>query len=182
MTFNIIVAMDLVRGIGKDGKLPWHLPGELKHFKDITARTSSKSKNNIVVMGRKTWESLPDKFRPLPGRINLVLTKNDDFSVPQNVFKAKNFLDIFEITKKEPIGDVIENIFVIGGEQIFREAMKRSECQKLYVTHILHSFSCDTFFPPFQKTFQQMTKSEPLREGNVSYYFAEYERDKRFLI
>ncbi len=61
-------------GIGKDGKLPWHLPGEMAFFKELTSKTRDASKRNAVVMGRRTWESLPPKFRPLPGRLNVVLS------------------------------------------------------------------------------------------------------------
>src|SRR5689334_18443373 len=88
--FDIVVAMDLNSGIGKDGNLPWDIPGDLRHFKDITSRPHSMLKKNAVIMGRKTWESLPEKFRPLPGRVNLVLTHNKKIEFPAGVLKADN--------------------------------------------------------------------------------------------
>ena len=70
----MVVAATRALGIGKDGKLPWHLPGEMAFFKELTSKTSDAGKHNAVVMGRRTWESLPPKFRPLPGRLNVVLS------------------------------------------------------------------------------------------------------------
>ncbi len=71
----MVVAATRAWGIGKDGALPWHLPGELAAFKELTAKTAGNAGvRNAVVMGRRTWESLPPKFRPLPGRLNVVLS------------------------------------------------------------------------------------------------------------
>src|SRR5437763_1943009 len=72
MLYSLIVAYDLDRGIGKNGNLPWKLPKDLQRFKDLT----TESLSNCVIMGRKTWESLPPKFRPLPDRINIVMSKS----------------------------------------------------------------------------------------------------------
>ena len=86
---NVIVASTPSGGIGKDGKLPWELPGDMAYFKEVTLRTAtpaattpaggpSVAKRNAVVMGRKTWSSIPAKFRPLKGRLNVVLTSSSD--------------------------------------------------------------------------------------------------------
>ena len=75
--FSIVVAIDSQHGIGKNNDLPWHLPADLKHFKFITTN-SAVGKRNVVVMGRKTWDSIPEKFRPLPNRTNVVLSKSAD--------------------------------------------------------------------------------------------------------
>ncbi|MDE2222506.1 MAG: dihydrofolate reductase, partial [Candidatus Omnitrophica bacterium] len=70
--FSIVVAFDSTYGIGKDGRLPWRLAADLKRFKEITMEDGA-ARPNAVIMGRKTWESIPDRFRPLPGRVNVIL-------------------------------------------------------------------------------------------------------------
>ena len=75
MTFQLVVAATRKLGIGKAGSMPWKLPGDMAYFKEITSKTADPGKQNAVIMGRKTWESIPPKFRPLPGRINVVLTR-----------------------------------------------------------------------------------------------------------
>ena len=83
--FSIIVAFDSKYGIGKNGELAWHLPSDLKHFKEITTAVSNPVKKNAVIMGRKTWDSLPQKFRPLGGRVNMILTKEKNINLPPEV-------------------------------------------------------------------------------------------------
>ena len=77
--FSLVVAMDEERGIGKQGTLAWRLPADLKHFKEITTEVKDMKKQNAVIMGRKTWESLPEKFRPLPQRLNIVVTTQPNY-------------------------------------------------------------------------------------------------------
>ena len=174
--FSLIVAIDSKNGIGKNGQLPWQLSADLKHFKEITCQTKDPAKQNVVIMGRKTWESLPEKFRPLPRRINLVLTKNKDLELPSNVLKARDFVEAFRILEKSPLNNQVENIFVIGGQQIFEQAINRPQCQRLYVTHIQKSFACDTFFPLFSSQFTKHSSSAMAQENGLFFFFAEYTR------
>lgn len=74
--FSIVVAACRNNGIGKDGKLPWSLPGDMAQFKRVTSQTVDQTKQNAVIMGRLTWNSIPDKFRPLPKRLNVILSRN----------------------------------------------------------------------------------------------------------
>jgi dihydrofolate reductase len=76
MNFSIILAIDSKNGLGKENALAWKLSGDMKYFKKTTVLTDNPDDINVVIMGRKTWESIPSKFRPLPGRINCVLTRN----------------------------------------------------------------------------------------------------------
>lgn len=174
-SFNIIVAIDEKRGIGKDGGLPWRIPEDLKRFKDITTATQSSDKKNAVIMGRKTWESLPEKYRPLRDRLNCVLTRDESLVFPEGVLTAQSFEDVFQQLESFGQKEQIESVFVIGGEQIFKKAIVSVQCQNIYVTHVLGSFNCDTFFPTFEENFILEKKmSTEYTEDLVGYWFADY--------
>lgn len=170
---HLVVAVDQEFGIGKGGGLPWKLSGDLKKFKEITTSTRSPEKQNAVIMGRRTWDSLPEKFRPLPGRINCVLTRNPDLALPSALIKGSSLTAIIQ-QLKEKFGEGIEQVFVIGGGEVFRQCLKEIPCEKIYLTQLMSSFDCDTFFPRpltgFKKTFQ----GELLTEAGISYRFEEY--------
>ncbi len=170
--FDVVVAMDLNSGIGKGGGLPWHLPADLKHFKQLTTSTRSPSRKNAVIMGRKTWESLPEKFRPLPGRINVVISRNKDFIVPDGVLRGDSLESI--LNRLSAMTSEVENIFVIGGAQIFKEALTHPGCRKIYATQILKKFDCDTFFPPFDSSWKQISQSPSSIDHSLEYCFSEY--------
>lgn len=171
ISFDIIVAMDEDNGIGKAGKLPWHLSGDLKHFKEITTARKNPAKQNAVVMGRKTWESLPDKFRPLPERINVVLTRAVGLHLPSGVFQSSSFGHALETLNRPDLQSKVESIFVIGGGQIFKEAMAHPQCRCVYLTKIFSKFDCDTFFPSIPNDFQIMHKTTVSSEGDIPYCF-----------
>jgi dihydrofolate reductase len=173
---HIIVAMDAKRGIGKEGELPWDLSKDMRNFREITSTARSPKKRNVVVMGRKTWESIPQQYRPLSNRMNIVLTRNRLLSLPEEVLRAENFDKVLEMAKSEQLKNIIETIFVIGGQQVYEEALKHPECEKLYVTHIHDDFNCDTVFPPFEDAFESIQASEPMSENKIAFHFEEYER------
>ena len=175
-TFSIIAAVDEDFGIGKNGGLPWQLSPDMKHFKSVTA-TASFSRKNAVIMGRKTWDSLPPQFRPLPDRLNVVLSRQPNFKVPKGVLASKSLDEALRQLRQGTFRDSIDQIFVIGGEKIFREAIAHPACKKLYLTHILKSFVCDCFFPQENLSLYKPTqKSKPAFADSVEYFFAEYER------
>jgi len=174
--FSIVVAMDEQQGIGLENKLPWHLPGELKYFRDLTTQTQDSQKMNVVVMGRKTWESLPEKYRPLPNRINVVLSTNTIPDLPEGCIAADSFLSLFDILRQPELKARYESVFIIGGAGIYGQALDLSNCEKLYVTHICQVFSCDAFFPAFLEHFQKTKESSRQKEGSIEYYFAEYKK------
>ena len=174
--FNIIVAVDLSLGIGKNGMLPWHLSGDMEHFKRVTESTESASQKNAVIMGRKTWESLPKKFRPLPRRLNVVLTHSKNLTVPEGVLKTESLTQALVLLDEGTFKDSIETVFVIGGGQIFQEALKNPNCQKIYLTQILSQFDCDVFFPEFKNEFREEFVSSHFSENPTKYYFAVYSR------
>ena len=173
---HIIVAIDEKLGIGKNGDLPWHLTGDLKFFRDTTCTTESPEKQNIVLMGRKTWQSIPKQFQPLHERINVVLTQNPNFEVPYGVLKGESFAKVLEMVRSEKLTNIIETVFVIGGQQVYEETLKHEECTKIYVTRVQGSFNCDAFFPEFTDQFTKVSSSSPHNEGPIAYHFEEYER------
>jgi dihydrofolate reductase len=131
---NAIVCVDKNMGIGKDGAIPWHIPSDFKYFKKITC----SKPNNIVVMGRKTYESI-DKI--LPNRINVVLSKTLDNSINKLVFRnTKRFLKYYNYNYK-----CFDDCYIIGGEQIFKKF--ENNIDLIYLTEIDKDFKCDTKFP-----------------------------------
>lgn len=121
-TYQIVVAATRSLGIGKDGKLPWRLPSDLKFFKEVTVTTSDPGKKNAVIMGRKTWESIPLQYRPLPGRLNVVLTRSGSFDVAatENVVMCRSLSLALQMLAASPYCLSIEKVFVIGGGELYR--------------------------------------------------------------
>lgn len=170
-TFDIVVAVDANFGIGIKGALPWHLPADLKHFKEVTSKQDDASKMNAVIMGRKTWDSLPTKFRPLPGRLNVVLTRDKNWST-SDALVAHSLDEALQLLDRVAGG--VGNVFVIGGAQIYEQAIIHPKCKKLWLTHIKNQYSCDAFFPKIPASFKPESQSASQEEGEVRYYFAEY--------
>ncbi len=170
-SFSIVVAMDEQRGIGKNGALPWHLPADLKHFKDITMNVPAPDRKNVVIMGRKTWGSLPKKFRPLPGRVNIVLTSNRNIQTPADVLVFNSFdraLEALEADKQAG------EIFVIGGAQLFTQTINHPQCVRLYITFVEGRFACDAFFPAIPKRFKETSRTPVFPDPAAPYRFAEF--------
>jgi dihydrofolate reductase len=137
MKVALIVAIDSARGIGKDNDLMWHLPNDMKFFKETT-------QNQIVVMGRKNYDSIPEKYRPLPNRLNVILTRNTDFQAPGcEVFNSLDECLTFFKNESE------RTIFIIGGGQIYKMALESNRIDEMYITFINKEYGADTFFPTF---------------------------------
>ena len=129
MRVSLVVAMAANRVIGRDGTLPWRLPTDLKNFKRVTL-------NKAVVMGRKTWESLP--VRPLPDRHNIILTRRVDFRANGGTV-VRGLDEAFD----HAVGS--DEVMVIGGEEIYRLALPRAD--RIYLTEVWGSFEGDAKFP-----------------------------------
>lgn len=157
--FAIIVATDKKNGIGKDGSLPWpFIPEEMAHFTKTTKTTQNPELQNAVIMGRRTWESIPEKFRPLKDRANYVLSRQD---LSGELFKSVKktqcrHASSLEIALENALGrEDVESVFVIGGEEVYNEAIKHPKCTWVIRTVIFDEFDCDTFFE-FDTTDWQM--------------------------
>lgn len=121
-TYQIVVAATRDMGIGKNGKLPWTLPSDLKFFKQITTSTSDPNKKNAAIMGRKTWDSIPLCYRPLASRLNVVLTRSTTGNVvtSENVITCGSICSALKLLASYPYSLEIDKVFVIGGGQVLR--------------------------------------------------------------
>ncbi|ALO15849.1 Dihydrofolate reductase [Salinivirga cyanobacteriivorans] len=152
----MIVAADQADGIGEDNNLPWHISADLKRFKALTT-------GHTIVMGRKTWESLPKK--PLPNRKNVVLTRNSNFN-------AAGATVIHDPEELQNIAKNHDKIFIIGGAEIYRIFYPKA--RYLYLTRIKDRFECDTyldFYNPkhWQTTYESNTLTD--EKTNMEYQF-----------
>ncbi|GAB2839962.1 dihydrofolate reductase [Microbacterium insulae] len=151
--------------IGADGGMPWHVPEDLAHFKEVTA-------GSPVVMGRRTWESLPPRFRPLPGRRNIVVTRAADWSADGAERAASLAAALEAAESSDP-----QRVWVIGGGELFREAIGHAD--RLEVTELDLEVRGDTFAP--DRSGWQVVAADP-HEGwhtsgsGIRYRFLRYER------
>ena len=161
---SIIVAKAKNNIIGKDNKIIWHLPEDLKHFKNITT-------GHTIIMGRKTFESLG---RVLPNRKHIIFSNNPSFNVnDENVKVVHSLLEIQDLIEGK------EEAFVIGGAMMYNFLMPY--VKKMYVTEIDKEFEGDTFFPKIDDNIWKETSREKGikdEKNNLDYYFVTYERIK----
>ena len=162
MSFNIIVAHDNKNGIGFKNKLPWNLKKDLNRFKDLTM-------DNIVIMGKNTWESLP--IKPLPNRINIVISKTLKDDSVDHIFPTLNEAVIFTQLNQKC---VYKQVFVIGGNQLYNEAINSMYCDKIYITEVYDDFQCDTFFPVLPKKFKPISVTKFYKENNIYFRYITY--------
>ena len=160
---TLVVAMGLNREIGVDNKLPWHLPKDLKHFKEITS-------GHPIIMGRKTYESIG---KPLPNRTNIVISRKKDWF-------EEGILIVGSIKEAIKFGQKIdEDIFIIGGGNIFEQTMDIAD--KLEVTEIKTNIEADTFFPKIDPKIWTKTDEvchEKDEKNNFDFCFQTFQRAK----
>lgn len=156
MSLSIIVARARNGVIGKDNQLIWHLSDDLKRFKTLTM-------GHPIVMGRKTFESLP---KVLPGRVHYVLTGNPDYKAPEGVLL---FHDVKELLAALPAGES----FVIGGEHMYRELLPYADT--MYITEIEEDFEGDAYFPRFDP-FRWKLEESVEGEGKLPHRFCTYRK------
>ncbi len=178
MKFNIILAVDDKNWLWKNNELAWKLSSDMKYFKEITTKTQDLSKFNAVIMWKKTWKSIPSKFRPLNDRINCVLTRNiknddiwsklDDFVLYFNSFEHC----LSELESKENL----ENIFVIGWANLYNQILDNPMLDKIYITKIKWNYNCDVFFDWIPEWFIVESYTDWRIENNIEYSFWIYKR------
>lgn len=176
--FAVISAVCRSNGIGFKGDLPWRLKKEMAYFTRVTSTTRDINLKNAVIMGRKTWDSIPKKYRPLEGRVNVVLSKTLSMTPNEADYLFPSLEEAVSSLSTVP---TIDQLFVIGGSSIYEEALKSSLCSKIYLTRIDADFECDTFFPLFDnKKFQEVQEpsipSDEQEEKGIRYKFHVYKR------
>lgn len=165
--FSIIVAMDRNALIGKNGNLPWHLPEDLKYVRNVTM-------GHTIVMGRKNFESIG---RPLPGRTNVVLTRNRSFSAG-GYHVVHSVQDVFDLCRKD------EEVFIFGGADIYK--LFFPYVKRMYVTRVFHEFNVSpadnpVYFPPYDESeWKEISADYRQKDANNPYDFAfhVYERQQ----
>lgn len=160
MSISLIAAVASNRAIGKDNQLLWQLPEDMRYFRETT-------RGKTVIMGRRTWESLPARFRPLPDRRNIVVTRDRNYvaagamvthSLPAAIAAA---------------GDDAE-CFVIGGAELYQQALPLA--QRLYLTEIAQAFEGDVFFPEIQTTeWQEISRTNQSSAAGMNFSFVIYQ-------
>lgn len=172
---GMIWAEALTRAIGREGVMPWHLPEDLAHFKEQTSGLP-------VIMGRRTWESLPERFRPLPGRQNTVVTRNPDFVAAGATTAASLEAALADIASAgaASVGSAATglgvDVWILGGGELYRQAMPIASF--LSVTKIFVEITdADTFAPEIGPEWHKTKEGQVLQSRTgLSYRFDEYER------
>lgn len=153
---TIVSAVAANRCIGKDGKLVWRNKEDMAHFVKLTT-------GKVVIMGRKTWESIPEKFRPLPDRTNVVVTRNRNYALPDNVMSAAS---IEEALHRYRLNDMM----IIGGSEIYAASIDKADCLEL--TEIAADLDGDAFFPKIDQSIWK----ETARIGKKEFAFVTYHK------
>jgi len=158
---TLIAALARNGVIGNNNALPWHLPEDLKHFKELTT-------GHAVIMGRKTWESLPERFRPLPNRQNIVVTRDPDYA-------ASGATVVHSLKEARIVGAGGTAQFVIGGAELYAHALPLAE--RLELTEIDADFEGDACFPAFDRSaWREVGRKAGKTAAGMSYAFVSYER------
>lgn len=163
MSFKLIVAVDSKKGIGLDNRIPWHIPEDLKRFKKLT-------EGQLVIMGRKTWQSLP--MKPLKNRINIIISKTLVGTKYPDTFIVNSFIDCLKLTNKFPS---LEK-FIIGGRDIYQFFLKYQKVDTIFETRVLHDYQCDVLFEenntfPDKYYLQDIVKNQ---DDELKYEFRTY--------
>jgi len=163
VTVSLVAAVARGGVIGHEGRIPWRLPEDVAHFKELTT-------GHAVVMGRKTWESLPERFRPLPGRRNVVVTRDPGWHA-EGAERAASVEDALVLLESQ------REVFVIGGGEIYAAAFPYAD--ELVLTEIDADFEADTYFPPWdRRQFRQTARADHQRPDGLAYSFVTYTRNK----
>ena len=151
------------RVIGRNNKLPWNIPEDLKFFKQ-------KTLNKVVIMGRKTFESLG---KPLPKRLNIIITRQLNYKVPDNVVVCPSLEAVKPLCSSMDLKEYGQELFIIGGGEIYKQSL--NDIEFIYLTHIHQEYEGDAFYPSIPKEqFKEIQRRD--RKGTPAYSFITYQR------
>ena len=165
--FDVVVAADRDWGIGKTSGLPWpKLRGDLQHFKRVTC-AATEGKRTAIIMGRKTWESAEVAGKPLPKRLNIIVTRRTDLVVPDGVVIASSLDAALEAARAPDI----ESVFVVGGAEIYEQAFTHTELRWIYLTRVEGHFDTDVRIPDLDGEFahDEWEGEQTLEDAGVQY-------------
>jgi len=162
MQLHLIYARARNGTIGKDGQMPWHLPEDLAHFKRVTL-------GQPVIMGRKTWDSLPARFRPLPGRVNIVITRQSDWHA-EGALRAESIEDAMRLCGDAP------HAWIMGGAEIYRQAEPLASTA--VVTEIDADFEGDAFAPTLASDWQEVQRESHTSASGLGFAFVTYQHPR----
>ncbi|MEI7429456.1 MAG: dihydrofolate reductase [Betaproteobacteria bacterium] len=158
---SLIAAVAKNRVIGKGNQLLWHLPEDMRHFRETT-------RGKAVIMGRKTWESLPDSFRPLPGRHNIVVSRNP-------AYQATGATLVASLEEAKLKAGEAEEVFIIGGAELYQQAMQIAD--RLYLTEIAENFEGDAYFPEvLPQDWEETSRKTQQGTSGLEFSFVVYQR------
>ncbi len=172
MKFSIILAVDDKNWFWKDWYLPWKIKKDMQYFKEKTVQTENPNKINAVIMGRKTWDSIPEKYRPLPWRLNFVLTRNPDYSDEWCVVFS-SFEKCMETIQLNPS---VESVFIMGWATLYNDALHNPDLEKIYITKVEWNYNCDVFFDWVPESFVLEWESEQQAENEIQFTFQVYKK------
>ena len=167
MIVSIIVAASTNNVIGKDNDLIWHMPNDMNFFKE-------KTLERHVIMGRKNFESIPHKFRPLPNRTNIIVTRDVNYT-SEDVLVVNSLEDAIDFAKEN---NEIE-AFVIGGGEIYKLALERNLIDKIYLTRIHHNFEGDTYFPNLSNLWEVTNRKDCYKDDRHAYDYSYLTLEKK---
>ncbi|XP_031139304.1 dihydrofolate reductase isoform X1 [Sander lucioperca] len=180
---RLIAAVCNDMGIGKDGKLPWNLPSEFQYFLNTVKRVSRPGKMNMMVWGKLCWYSLPKTTFPMANILHVVLSTTLD-TVPDHAhFLCQDFESAVRLAAQPPLADLIETIWIVGGTQVYKDALKHPWCDLVYLTDVMADFDCDVFFPEFDRALFKEQEGFPdvpsgiQEENGIKYKFQVFKKE-----
>ncbi|KAJ3390801.1 hypothetical protein HDU92_000267 [Lobulomyces angularis] len=182
ISLNIIVAKTAKNGIGLNNILPWKIKRDMKLFKSLTTSNNKHQGDsdfqNIVIMGRNTWDSIPNKFKPLKDRLNIVLSRNTAFQqlVPPKVQVFQSLEASLNFIKEKSFQN--KNIWIIGGSQIYKEVLELNITKKIFLTHIYNEVECNTYIDLKLDKFRLIKDAEEIGIVLKNYFLDGEEQDE----